>query len=110
MKLPNGDRADIPIRKLIDYCLNVNHPKGKDKARVFQAKLGITMENAEQLLQLIQVAAVEGEVVQQSTTAFGQQYKVDWIIPNSEGVELRTTWEIAIGTDYPRLITAFVRR
>jgi hypothetical protein len=32
MKLPNGDRADIPLEKLLNYCLNPNHPSGKYKA------------------------------------------------------------------------------
>ena len=34
MNLPNGDRAIIPIEKLLDYCLNPEHSKGKHKARV----------------------------------------------------------------------------
>ncbi|MDV3002626.1 MAG: hypothetical protein N5P05_004281 (plasmid) [Chroococcopsis gigantea SAG 12.99] len=25
MKLPNGDQAEIPIQKLIGYCLNPEH-------------------------------------------------------------------------------------
>ncbi|MEL7038072.1 MAG: DUF6883 domain-containing protein, partial [Cyanobacteria bacterium J06592_8] len=76
MKLPNGDQAEIPLQKLIGYCLNSEHPSGKHKARVFASVLGITRENAEQLQELIKIAAVEGEVVQQNTTPFGQQFKV----------------------------------
>jgi hypothetical protein len=64
MKLPNGDRAIIPIAKLLGYCLNPNHSKGKHKARVFKSALGITADNVETLVQLIQLAAVQGEVVQ----------------------------------------------
>jgi hypothetical protein len=26
MKLPNGDQAIVDIRKLLDYCLNSQHP------------------------------------------------------------------------------------
>lgn len=40
MKLPNAENAVIDIAKLRDYSLNPNHPEGKHKARVFQAKLG----------------------------------------------------------------------
>ena len=64
MKLPNGDRAEISMQKLIGYCLNLEHSSGKHKARVFQSRLGITVENAEVLHSLIQRAAIEGEVVQ----------------------------------------------
>ncbi|MGB3405187.1 MAG: DUF6883 domain-containing protein [Microcoleaceae cyanobacterium] len=108
MKLPNGDKAEIPLQKLMSYCLNSEHPSGKHKARVFASVLGITAENVEQLQELIKVAAVEGEVVQQNTTAFGQQFKVDWNIPKIETWKLRTIWEIKHNSLNPRLISAFL--
>jgi len=37
LKLPNGDRAIVPEAKLRDYCLNVEHSVGGEKARVFVA-------------------------------------------------------------------------
>lgn len=49
MKLPNGDRAEIPMQKLIGYCLNPEHPSGKHKARVFESALGITAEDVDVL-------------------------------------------------------------
>ncbi|MEH2398319.1 DUF6883 domain-containing protein [Nostoc sp.] len=68
MKLANGEQAEISIQKLIGYCLNPEHPSGKHKARVFASILGITLENADVLQELIRTTAVAGEVVQQSTT------------------------------------------
>jgi Domain of unknown function (DUF4926) len=68
----------IPIGKLLGYCLNPNHLKGKHKARVFKSTLGITADNLDRLVQLIQRAAVQGEVVQARTTDFGQEFKLDW--------------------------------
>lgn len=109
MKLPNGENADIPMQKLIGYCLNPEHSSGKHKARVFASVLGITAENAERLRYLIQRAAIEGEVVQQDTTPFGQQFKVDWTVPNTEEIELRTIWEITLTNPNPRLISAFLK-
>jgi len=110
MKLPNGDRPEISMQKIFGYCLNFNHDKGKDKARVFQSRLGITVQNADRLVELIQIAAVEGEVVQEGNTKFSKEYKVDWEIPNTGGVELRTIWEVSIEFGYPRLISAFLKR
>jgi DNA gyrase/topoisomerase IV subunit A len=110
MKLPNGDRSEISMQKILGYCLNFNHDKGKDKARVFQSRLGITTQNADRLFNLIQIAAVEGEVVQESSTKFGKKYKVDWKIPNTESIELRTIWEISSESRYPRLISAFLKK
>jgi hypothetical protein len=108
MKLPNGDRAEVSLQKLVGYCLNPEHSRGKHKARVFASVLGITANNAEVLQELIQKAAIEGEVVQENTTDFGQQFKVDWTIPDTAGIELRTIWEITLTNSNPRLISAFL--
>ena len=43
MKLPNGDRAYLGD-KLERYCLNPNHPKGKNKANLFRQRLGLTLK------------------------------------------------------------------
>ncbi len=109
MKLPNGEQAEISMQKLTGYCLNPEHPSGKHKARVFASVLGITAENAEILRQLVQTAAIEGEVIQQDATPFGQQFKVDWIVPDTDGIQLRTIWEITSKNPNPRLITAFLK-
>ena len=60
--LPNGERARIPMEKLTDYCLNPDHPRGKDKARVFAALLGITRDSANELAALVRQAAMEGDI------------------------------------------------
>ncbi|MBE9157582.1 hypothetical protein IQ265_12215 [Nodosilinea sp. LEGE 06152] len=109
MKLPNGAYAVIPIDKLTNYCLNPNHSSGKHKARVFASALGITVDNADELQQLIAQAAAEGEVVQQDRTAFGQLYKVDWAIDNQGSVVLRALWEIRVDQSNPRLVSAFIK-
>lgn len=109
MKLPNGDQADIPLEKLLGYCLNLNHQSGKHKARVFASALGITPENVDDLQQLIARAAVCGEVVQQNSTEFGQLFKVDWAISNYDRVVLRTLWEITSVNPNPRLVSAFIK-
>ncbi len=109
MKLPNSDQADVSLQKLIGYCLNPEHPSGKHKARVFASALGITAENADDLRELIQSAAINGEVVQQNTTEFGQVLKVDWVIPENDELVLRTLWEITTENPNPRLISAFIK-
>jgi hypothetical protein len=98
MKLPNADRAIIPIEKLVGYCLNPEHPKGKHKARVFQAVLGITRENADRLYELVRQAAIAGEVVQERSTPFGL-----------DRVQLRTLWIISSELTIPQLVSAFIK-
>ena len=46
MRLPGGDAAIVDLDKLTGYCLNPDHPRGKHKARVFAATLGLTSEHA----------------------------------------------------------------
>jgi hypothetical protein len=109
MKLPNGDRAVIPIAKLLGYCLNPNHPKGKHKARVFKSALGITTNNVEQLVRLIQRAAVQGEVVQARTTDFGQEFKLDCLVDGHDELQLRTIWIISHDSTEPQLVSALIK-
>jgi len=106
--LPNGERARIPLEKLTDYCLNPEHPRGKDKARVFAAVLGITSDRAHELAALVRQAALEGDITQEAETDFGRYYRVDWAIPTQGHVVLRTIWEMAPGDEIPRLISAFI--
>jgi hypothetical protein len=56
MKLPNGDHAIAEIRKLLGYCLSSQHPRGRNKARVF-ASVGIREADAEELRMALPAAA-----------------------------------------------------
>jgi len=106
--LPGGERAEISSEKLVGYCLNPDHPSGKHKARVFASALGITQANPEALEKLIERSALEGNVVQQSVTEFGQILKVDWPVPKTD-IILRTIWEIKRDSPSPRLVSAFIK-
>ncbi len=57
MLLPGGERAIVDIRKLRDYCLNRDSPRGRFKARVFESVLGITANDAPKLAaRLLEIA------------------------------------------------------
>ncbi|MDV3002627.1 MAG: hypothetical protein N5P05_004282 (plasmid) [Chroococcopsis gigantea SAG 12.99] len=60
-------------------------------------------------MQMIERAAIEGEVVQEAETKFGLQFKVDWKIPSQDDMELRTIWEITSTKPHPPLISAFIK-
>ena len=91
-KLPNGARALIPMEKLTDYCLNPDHARGKDKARVFASVLGITRDRAHELAELVQHAARDGDITREASTVWGQYYRVDWTIPSRVDEVLQTIW------------------
>lgn len=109
MKLPNGNHAVVSMEKLRGYCLNYEHPSGKNKARVFASALGITAENAEELYILIARAAVQGDVAEQTSTGFGQILKVDWPVPGYDQTILRTIWETTLSSPNPRLVSSFIK-
>ncbi len=109
MKLPNADRAVADIRKVRDYCLNPASPRGQTKARVFEAVLGMTASDAEQLRGQLLRAAAEAECVRGETDQFGQRYRLDLKIETSSGKAwVRTGWIVRAGEDFPRLTTCYV--
>ncbi|HTW94198.1 MAG TPA: hypothetical protein VMD30_05370, partial [Tepidisphaeraceae bacterium] len=66
----------VDVRKLRDYCLSEEHSRGKHKARVFRARLGLTAENAYLLQQKLINAAREHErdLRPGDRDEFGQRY------------------------------------
>ncbi len=105
-KLPKGERARIPMEKCTDSCLNPDHPRGQDQARVCAALLGIPRARANELAALVRQAAMEGDITQEATTVFGRYYRVDWTIPTRDNAVVRSMWEIAPGEAVPRLPSA----
>lgn len=51
--LPNLEHAVIPVVKLRDYALNMEHPEGRHKASVFKEVLGIERQHADVLAELL---------------------------------------------------------
>jgi hypothetical protein len=85
MFLPNGKLAIVDIRKLRDYCLNPDNPRGSAKAKVFLSALGITVKDSEMLrAKLLEVAAA-GDAAVGELDLYGQRYTIDF--------EMETTLE-----------------
>lgn len=111
MKLPNADRAIVPVEKLRDYSLNAAHPEGKHKARVFVASLGFTKADAEKLRELILAALLTHEAAPGVSDEHGTRYKVDFETHGLRGpVTIRTAWHIDAGGTIPRLVSCYVKR
>ncbi len=110
MKLPNIEHAVIEIGKLTDYSLNAAHDVGKHKARVFQAALGITIDDAAWLREQILRGIHHHEAVEGGRSPFGQKYVVDMAISRSDlSAIVRTSWIVEHGTDFPRLTSCYVK-
>lgn len=110
MKLPNGDRAIVEIIKLRDYCLNPAHPRGRHKARVFASSLGITVDNAEYLREVLLTAARTDNAIPGEQDVYGQRYVVDVLVKGLSGQQatVRSTWIVQKSNDVPRLTSCYV--
>jgi hypothetical protein len=109
MKLPNPEQAVVDIAKLRDYCLNVEHPRGRRKARVFAAALGLTAADADMLRNALLVAARSEEATPTEQDSYGQRYVVDFsMIGPAGGATVRSSWIIRRDEDFPRLTSCYV--
>lgn len=114
MKLPNAHRAVVDLTKLRDYCLSPTHPRGRHKARVFAAALGLTAADATILRTLLLNVAKEGEAVPTEGDEYGQRYTLDFPLTEfpapglARQAVIRSYWIVRRGEDFPRLTSCFV--
>jgi len=108
MKLPNADRAVVDIRKLRDYCLNPDHLRGKHKARVFAAALGLTSDHAEDLEKALLQAAITEDAMATDKDEFGQRFVAEFTMKGPMGEGCRSSWIIRTGEDFPRLTSCYL--
>lgn len=107
--LPNGDHAVVELEKLTEYCLNPEHPRGRHKARVFAASLGMTAEHAELLREALFTAACSQPAMATESDDFGQRYVIDFPLDGPIGSALiRSSWIIRVDEDFPRLTSCYV--
>jgi Domain of unknown function (DUF6883) len=110
MKLPNGERAVVEIRKLQDYCLSKTHPSGRNKARVFASALGLTVEHAEQLRRaLLDAARTLDGAEPGENDDYGRRFGLDLPVTGPAGTaRVRSGWIVLKTEDFPRLVTCYV--
>src|SRR5687768_8738599 len=98
MKMPGGDAAFVDQEKLTGYCLNPAHPRGKHKARVFEAALGFTTETADELRAALLTAAATADAEPGTADQFGDRYVLEFEIkgPGGTGV-VRSSWIVRHG-------------
>lgn len=107
MKLPNGHKAVLG-HKIEEYCLNLNHDKGKHKAILFQSKLGITLKNPEILKTAIKKAAVPETVEIRKKNEYGTHYNMKFFLKTSIGESaILVAWIIRKGEEFPRLTNCY---
>jgi hypothetical protein len=107
------NKVKIDSRKLTQYALNLDNPKGLNKAIMFQRHLEYTQDNYEPLLQQIANKSLEAKAVYQSTDRHGKRYQVDLEITGIEPGQqeiVRTGWIVEPDSDTAKLVTLYVRK
>lgn len=99
----------MDIRKLRDYCLSPVHPRGRHKARVFRASLGLDYDDADKLREVLLSAARSTEAVAAEADEYGQRYVLDFEMRTNAGsAAVRSAWIVRRGEDFPRLASCYV--
>jgi hypothetical protein len=109
VKLPNPDKAIIPLDKLEGYALNPNHAEGRHKAAVFRAALGIGIAEADELRAALQMALCNQEALATNRNVHGQKYQIDFKMTRTDKFAIiRSVWIIRNDETFSRLVTCYV--
>jgi hypothetical protein len=110
VKLPGGNKAIVDREKLVGYCLDPDHPRGKHKARVFASALGFTAEHADELRDALLRAAATEDAQEALSDRFGRRYMIEFELSAPGGTAtVRSTWILRQGEDTPRLTSCYVK-
>ena len=110
MRIPNGERAVVDLRKIREYCLSPTHPRGRHKARVFASALGLTEADAQRLRKELLRAVVDHDAVPGEVDEYGRRFVIDFEMVGTAGkAVVRSFWIVLAWEDFPRLTSCFVR-
>jgi hypothetical protein len=107
VRLPNYERAILPVEKVRDYLLSDSHPIGRYKAAVFRS-LGYESENSEVLVADLRKLLIF-DAAEVHSSEFGAKYAVRGTIrgPNGESGVIVSIWIVRNDEDFPRFVTAY---
>jgi hypothetical protein len=109
VKLPNAEYAVVDVVKLSDYALSTTHPRGRHKARVFLAALGLTAADTEELRTALLESARTGDAVSGASDEFGSRYTIDFeMVRSTKQARVRGSWIIRVDDGLPRLTSCYV--
>ena len=96
--------------KIEDYALNPLHRDGRNKARVFESVLGITLANADLLRRAVLDAAANSDQAEaRGDNGFGETYALRFPMSTDKGTAtVLTAWVVRHGEDFPRLTTCYI--
>lgn len=98
----------MPDEKIKGYLLNLQHTKGRGKAKFFM-RFGFSMAEWKQLAEALVAHAQVYEVAKTEETTFGLRYVLEGelLTPTGRRPMVRAVWFIEQGDVVPRLVTAY---
>lgn len=110
-RLPQADDAVIPQEKL-RYCLDLGHPTGRHKARVFRSALGLGIEDVSALERMVRDGIARNEAAHIHTLGDGsQRWVVEWIVVGRLGpLRFVSAWDFRSQTESPRLVSCYLKK
>nr|WP_242016921.1 DUF6883 domain-containing protein [Trichocoleus sp. FACHB-46] len=106
--IPNAENAVVDIRKLRDYCLNLNHDQGKHKARLFSSILCMSSDDAKSLCQILLEVVKTQEARLGRRDDFGQRYTLDFTLEwQGRSASVRSGWIVEHNSNIPKLTTCY---
>ena len=94
-----------------DYVLNSEHPKGRDKARVFKAVLGIERRNAAAFAAVIRASLPRAVAIQRESDQHGQRWTTyhEVIAINGVPAVVTVAWAFtAEESAVPKLVSCYI--
>ena len=85
MKLPNSERAHVPVEKISQYLLAEEHADGGSKAH-FLRRMGFEITDVDILIDQFLGIAEMSDVVNSASSQFGMKYVLDGVIDGPFGI------------------------
>jgi hypothetical protein len=102
---------EFESRSLRFFLLNVAHPEGRHKARVFRAVLGIGPAESHLLQDRLLPAALDQEAAAGEVDQFDHRYVIDFPLEHAGRRALvRAAWIVLTNEDFPRLTSCYILR
>jgi len=105
---PEIDQLKVPVEKLLNYALNVDHKEGKHKARLFKAALGIEAKQWRYLAYQLCEEMKDAKLEVTHVTEHGIKHRAFLQIAGLNGkmCKVRTAWIIS-PNEPAKLVTAY---
>jgi hypothetical protein len=108
MKLQDSHNSFVANSKITEYLLNLNHEKGKSKAKYFFG-FGFALNKISEFKNALVQHSIQREIYQEVQNDFGKKYELrcEILTPDSRNPCIVTVWIIDNGSNIPKLVTAY---